>query len=419
MAVVLASFFDVGADTVTLNDGEKLEGRIVSETPGELTIEVKVSAGVLDQRTIQKSDIKELERQTPDDLAYQQIKDIAPGASSLAAAKDYDAIIEKLGAFTKEFPDSAHTADVTRVLQEFTQEKSRVEAGEFKFGGKWLGREEFEKQKPEIMAGLLYDTMKNCSAAGDLVGAMNALDQLERKYPGATTYPEAIELGRRVLVALQQSVARWRAKLQYDMQQWKQGVELTVEPKKSQLIAAYNTEQLRYDTALAAAEKAGQKWKPLLPRSEKSLTALQTIIPTELQRLNAIDLEKIRRSVQLTKDAQQSIASNELAAAETNLTEARTLWPTNAAVAALQAKLAELKSRAAATPAAQPAAEAKAALAAAAAAAAQQAQAAAAVPFYRTPMGASAIVVGVLVVLGVASLASRLMKPRDEAPKSE
>ena len=45
------------ADVVVLKGGEKIEGRITSETPAEVRIEVKVSASIVDERVIPRADV--------------------------------------------------------------------------------------------------------------------------------------------------------------------------------------------------------------------------------------------------------------------------------------------------------------------------------------------------------------------------
>jgi hypothetical protein len=184
------------------------------------------------------------------------------------------------------------------------------------------------------------------------------------------------------------------------------------------LIEAFNAEQLRYDNALAAAQKSGVKWNPLIPRSEKSLQALLTLIPTEAKRLAAIDLTKPTRSIQLTAAAAQSIAGNYLATAEASLKEAKTLWAANASVPLLEAHLATLKTKAA--PSQPPVSASQAAQQRAAAIAAQKyaAEAEPEQPFYKTPKGALMIVLGVIVVVGGTSLASRFLRPRPDEKKS-
>ena len=56
LAIATAGF----ADTVTLKSGDKIEGKITSETAAELTIEI-VSAGVVDERKVPKTDVATLD----------------------------------------------------------------------------------------------------------------------------------------------------------------------------------------------------------------------------------------------------------------------------------------------------------------------------------------------------------------------
>ena len=211
-------------------------------------------------------------------------------------------------------------------------------------------------------------------------------------------------------------------KLKYDMDQWKRGVAITAEPKKSELIAAFSAEQLRYETAMTAAVKSGAKWKPLIPRSEKSLQDLLALIPSEKARLATIDLTKPRRSIQLAEKASQSIAAKDLAAADSSLKDAAMLWPANVSVVLLQAQLAALKTSAA--PTQTPSSVTQAAHQREAASAAKKAAADAAAtadperPFYMTPKGAMMIVLGVIAVFGVFSVAGRFLKPRGDETKS-
>src|SRR4051794_25952099 len=88
----------VVADTIILKSGEKIDGRVVSETDTEVTVEYKASASITDSRTVAKSDIQKIEKQAPDELAYQALKDIRPGPNSLPAAT-YDRTIQALQAF--------------------------------------------------------------------------------------------------------------------------------------------------------------------------------------------------------------------------------------------------------------------------------------------------------------------------------
>ena len=54
------------ADTVLLNNGQSVEGKIVYEDDTYYMLEVQVSKGIKDEKKILKSDIKSITKQEPD-----------------------------------------------------------------------------------------------------------------------------------------------------------------------------------------------------------------------------------------------------------------------------------------------------------------------------------------------------------------
>ena len=60
------------ADTVILNNGNTIEGRITLETDDYIKIEVAVSATIKDEKIVQRTDIKEIRVQSAEDLAGHQ-----------------------------------------------------------------------------------------------------------------------------------------------------------------------------------------------------------------------------------------------------------------------------------------------------------------------------------------------------------
>ena len=101
------------ADTVTLSNGEKLTGKIISKTDTEVTMSVQISAGISDERVIKKSDILKMVEDTPDALAWAKLKDIKLGKSSFPAAS-YDAAITSLKAFVTQYPKSPFAAEAQK-----------------------------------------------------------------------------------------------------------------------------------------------------------------------------------------------------------------------------------------------------------------------------------------------------------------
>ena len=68
------------ADTVTLKSGEHLEGKITKETDKDITMEIKVSAGVVDERVVLKAEIEKIDKLSPEVVAFQAIAPIQLGA---------------------------------------------------------------------------------------------------------------------------------------------------------------------------------------------------------------------------------------------------------------------------------------------------------------------------------------------------
>ena len=179
------------ADIVTLKSGEKVEGKITAETDAEITIAAKVSASITDERVIKKSEVASVSKDEPDLIAWQPLKALKLGKNSLPAAS-YDAAINPLKGFAAEFPKSQFATEAQKIADAFSAEKKRVEAGEVKLDDKWLSKDEAQKERYQINALIAFHYMKDQSTR-DMVGAMNTFDAIEKNFPGARAYPDAVE----------------------------------------------------------------------------------------------------------------------------------------------------------------------------------------------------------------------------------
>lgn len=341
------------ADTITLTTGEKVDGKIVGETATELTVEVKVSAAVTDERTIPKSTVAKIDKEQPDEIAWLALKNLKSGVNSLPAAQ-YDAVLRPLQGFLNEYPKSAHATEASAVLAIFDGEKKRVEDGEVRIGEKWLTKEEVDKERYQIGGLLTYQYMRSQRAAGDLIGALNSFDQMEKTYPGAKSFPDAVAAALESLAQLKATVERAQQTFQTNKAEFDAGVDASSALQKPQLLAARQRELAQGEAALAAADKAKLKWPVLVARSDKNLDAIAKKIPTEAQRLARIDVAKLRQSAQLADQAQKELADKDAAALAT-LTKALALWPLNELAKRLQPEAATLKAAATLAAAATPA----------------------------------------------------------------
>lgn len=342
------------ADTITLTSGQKLEGKITNETDTEITVEVKVSAAVTDEQTIPKSTIAKIEKEQPDVIAWQALKNIKPGVNSLPLAQ-YDTLMRPLQGFVNEYPKSAHAAAATAILSTLSEEKKRVEGGEVRLGEKWLTKEEVDKERYQIGGLLSYQYMRSQRAAGDLIGALNSFEQLEKNYPGSKSFPDAVDAARETLAALKATIDRAQQTFQTRKAEFDAGLANASAIQKPELLAARQRELAVGEAAVAAADKAKIKWPALVPSSDKNLDAIAKKIPNEAQRLVRLDVAKFRQSVQLTEQAQKEIAAQD-GAAQASITKALALWPANELAKRLQPEASAVKVAATAAAAAAAAA---------------------------------------------------------------
>src|SRR3954466_8019315 len=110
------------ADTIILKSGEKLDGKVVGETPTQYTIDYKAAAGITDTRTVLKTEVEKIEKEQPDEIAWQTLKNLKPGSTSLPAT-GYDLPIKQLQFFATQFPKSPHVAEAAQAQQAFEEEK--------------------------------------------------------------------------------------------------------------------------------------------------------------------------------------------------------------------------------------------------------------------------------------------------------
>lgn len=317
------------ADTVTLKSGEKIEGKILSETDTELTIEV-VSGGVVDERKVPKADVSSMSKQTPDQLAWQTLKAIKLGDNSLPTAEQYDVLLTPLKAFTTQFPESEHRSEAEQILGEVDGEKNRVASGEVKLNNQWLTKEEVERERYQISGTIALNHMKAQAARGDVIGAMNTFDIIEKQFDGSRGYLEAIVFARQqILPALQAQATQRLAALPAENAERERGVKANVGLDRVTLQREIEAEKKANETAMADAKKAGIKWPPFLRRSEASMKEIVKLCEDTEKRLASFDIAKAGESLKLAEEIRADLAKKDLDAAGKKLRQAQTLWQKN------------------------------------------------------------------------------------------
>ncbi len=330
------------ADLVVLKSGEKLDGKITGGTPTEIIIEVQVSAGITDTVTVLKKDIQSTLTAKPDSTAWEALRNIKPGVNSIPAAS-YEPLLQSLRSFATQFPSSSYKPEAQKIASELELEKSRVVAGEFKMNGQWLSKDQVQIERYQINAILAFNYMTEQSTSADLMGALNTFDSIEKQFPGARVYPDALDLTRRILATLQADITARLKLLKITTAERNKALSQTAPAQRAELQADLNREQAIANATISAAEKKGQKWPPLIIRSEKSLGLIATKAGEELKRLETFEPAKFRQSLNLIETAKTAFAKKEFVDADNALKEATNLWPANELALRLQPEVTAAK----------------------------------------------------------------------------
>ena len=330
------------ADTVILKSGEKVEGKVLSETDAEVTLSVQITPTIKDERVIKKADVEKIDKVMPDEVAWAPLAGLTPGQDSLEK-DDYERVVTALGYFLTSYPASPHAKVAKERLDLFQVDQKRIERGEVKMDGAWLAKDKVEEARIQIAGHILFNRMKAHATAGRSIEAMLVFDQIEKGFSGSASYPDAISLARKILVGLRPVVEQQQARVKRKIEDEKVRLKTAQGAEKVQLEALLKREQTMTDAAVTAVEKSGAKWLPLQPANERSLTATMSRLTSETTRLNALPIEKMTQSLKKTEEAAAELASGQLADAEKTLNEATAAWPKNEVADRLKKKLAEAK----------------------------------------------------------------------------
>lgn len=337
------------ADTIILNSGETLEGKVISESATQMVLDIQISAGITDQRTVAKKDVKSIVKVSDDEIAYNSIKGYTVGPNSYTP-NEYEALVRALGHFLSKYPTSPHGKDVKANLEAITQEKTRVDGGQMKWSNRWYTAEEAVQQKYQIDAEKVYGTMKDLAARQDTVGALNTFDFLEKNYGGSIVFPTAVETALALTKRLEVEVERAAVTGKQQEAQFNSGIVLASEPQKSQAIAARKAQVQSAESAVEMAQHTFVKWPPLLPITQKSPAALKTSIDSEVPRLTMMPVTAMRNSISMAEAAIRALKAGDLATADSNCKEAEQLWPTNDMCKRIEDSIAAIKRRPTPTP---------------------------------------------------------------------
>ena len=343
-------------DFLILKAGERVEGKITDDNEKSVTIQFQASPGITDERIIQKTDVAKLSKASPDEEAYVAIMNVQTGQNSLSLAQ-YAQVIARLKAYVTQYNTSRHAIDIQQAVNGFEAEKKRVQGGEVKINGAWLDKEQTRIQRVQVGGVFAFEAMKSEAASGDFIAALNSFGQIEKLFPGARVYPDAVDLAKQVLANFKPLVENAIANEKISKANLENGWSKAGPKDKAEMMEAYKRDQAREEAASALAVSAGQ-WPPFAKDNPKCLKTLETKIDSEQKRLSVLPVASFRDSVERSDNAERLVASGQPADALAALKDALVSWPANEAAIRLQKDIGQIKAPPPPVPVSTPAAKA-------------------------------------------------------------
>ena len=296
-SVVFAFASSVGflhADVVTLKDGKKLEGNILSETPTSIRMRYHLTAKIMDEKDIPRSEIAEggILKQKPEEVEIIVVRKAVPTPDLLSAEKYEQLIQDRLRPFVNRYPGTKEAAEVEAMIKVAQEEKEKVVAGGAKLEGKWLTREEAKAQSLNIKAFSIRAAMLEKIAAKDFSGALKEFDKLNDPASGNTAsvyYPKAVAEILVVLTSYDKQIAQMVQDQPALQKIREESVKKLIEPDLTRTTDAIKKEKETWSSTYEQERKTS-KWYTPYKYDLESLKTLSKSIAEVKDSLSTLDL---------------------------------------------------------------------------------------------------------------------------------
>lgn len=287
------------ADVVTLKDGKKLEGNILSETPTAIRMKYRLTPKIWDEKEFLRSEIAEggILKQKPEEVEILELRKFSPTPDLMTAEKYEQLIQDRLRPFVNRYPGTKEAAEAEAMIKVAQEEKEKVVAGGAKLEGKWLSREEAKAEALNIKAFGIAAAVHEKAEAKDYSGALKEFDKLldpRSGLPASVYYPKAVEEILAVLNAYEAQITQMLNNQPTLQKMRDESTKKLIEPDLSRLNDAIKREKENWQTTYEQERKV-TRWFTPYKYDLENLKALTKSITEEKDYLKAIDIPGITR----------------------------------------------------------------------------------------------------------------------------
>jgi len=319
---ILSIFFiapHVYADTIKLKDGTTLEGKILEESPSTIKIEYNVTKSIKDIKSINRSEIKEIDKVSEDEVAFNAIKSLLP-TDDLLSTDDYDKILDdKPAKFLALYPSSKHKDSVQKIIDEIEKEKSVTESGGIKLNGKWITGDEAAKDKYNHQAQILAVKIIKANKKNNYSLILDHFDELQMNYPYSIACTETILIIKEILPKYDAVLNREEKAYEVRNKEREDQYKSMEEEDKKRTEAAFQAGMKKFQLRKQEAKELKKIWLPVNKWDLESILDARRTIVKESDKLESLDIALNGSTAKALSAAFTAFAEKELETAKSQL----------------------------------------------------------------------------------------------------
>ncbi len=341
--VLLSAFFTsiltAFGDSVLTKDGQKYEGKIVTETPEFVIMEIPFSETIMEKRNIPRSEIAKLERVSGEDIAFQRLQE-TPNPDLILSSDQLGELLDgRLRPFVAEFPNFSKLPEVKKRIQTLEAEEKRLEDGEIKIFGMWLSPSEQTAEKYQIEAARIFLEMRNSFDQDAFGVVLNEFSVLSSKYPESIAYIRSIPLARRAATSLVRQLDFAIGNLPTTLAKRQQSLDLAGIGDRNQVQAALERQDAYAVSLAERAREQKQDFYQILDYDEKGMTQMRLSAQKASQEAAKVDPTPRERAIKAIVQTHSFIESEDLSSAETTTEAIKENWPEYEGLARLEQRI--------------------------------------------------------------------------------
>ena len=309
----------VYADTIKLKDGTTLEGKILEESPTTIKIEYNVTKGIKDTKSINRSEITEIDKESADEIAFNALKSLLP-TDDLLSVDDYNKIIgDKPAKFFALYPSSKLKDSVQKIVDELEKEKTVAESGGIKLNGKWITGDEAAKDPYNHQAHILAVKIIKATKGNNYSLALDHFDELQMNYANSLAYSETIPLIKEALPKYDVTLNREEKSYEARIKERKDQYKSMEDEDKKRTEAAFQAGLKKFQLRRKEAKELKKIWLPVNKWDLGSILDARRTIVKEIDKLESLNLVLIKSTANALSNAFKAFADGELETAKSQL----------------------------------------------------------------------------------------------------